>query len=440
MKQLKADDRIELATLIAENCIAAHEYNDGVILSDVLDLYEVQMSAEIETDTANIEEEIERIKNSAASTITVDDIQELVQMVASWDKKVQPLQLKSQASGMPHQISEDMGFALRSLAIHLHNDKGRSEDALMLIEAMKPIFAEIGILSTTFTEDRETLGGIIANNEAMAQIDLKIDSIEESITDIKSIPTKGKIDALVSEVKTLDETVRASSLSNDKMQETREGICAMIHSLAIELHNNKKETAYALRLVEALVDVFGDVSEIKDKLEEDIIALRKQLRIKEENEKQKEKSKTTSIVALGMLIILALVFLIDSGVKHMTEKDIPAVSYSSSVEAGTKVYADIKSIFPAIGIYREGSSDYYAFVCECKTSSGKTVWVSMSTTEYKEHFDSTVSTNVNTEYAEEVNFSSTKRIHGVTEKADSVMYGLSSSINSTTVISFSSLG
>lgn len=439
IKLLSMDDCIELATLIAEKCVAAHDYNDGAILSDVLDLYEVQMSAEIENDTANIKSEIERIKNSAATAITIRDIQNLVQMVMSWDKKVQPLQLKSQASGMPHKISEDVGFALRGLAIHLHNEKSKSKEALTLVQAMKPVFAEIGVLSNTFTEDSKTLSTIITNNEVLAQIDSEIESVGRTMTEIKAVPTREKIDRLVSKVKSLNEMILSSDLSNDKVQETREGLCVMVRGLSIELHNTKKETAHALRLAEALVDIFGDIPTARDKLKEDVSTLRQQLRIKEANESQKRTNTIKRIVALAIVACVALWLWIDSNNGHLTKQDVPAVSYSSSLETGTKVYADIKSIFPAVGIYTEGSSNYSDFVCECKTSSGKTVWVYMTTTEYKNNFDSTASTSTKAQYAEEIKFSGTKRIQGTTQKADSVMSGLADDINSTMVINFSSV-
>ena len=81
------------------------------------------------------------------------------------------------------------------------------------------------------------------------------------------------------------------------------------------------------------------------------------------------------------------------------------VKFSSSVSAGTDVYANIVSIFPAIGIYTEGSSNYTHFVCECETSTGSTVWVYMTASEYKTNFDANVSTSIYNEYQDEKTFS-----------------------------------
>jgi hypothetical protein len=113
--------------------------------------------------------------------------------------------------------------------------------------------------------------------------------------------------------------------------------------------------------------------------------------------------------------------------------------FTSSASSGDAVYADIVSIFPEIGIYTQGNSYYSYFVCRCKTSSGSTVWVYMTCTEYKNNFDSSASTSIFNQYAEEVTYSSSKRIHGTATRAESIMSGLSSDTG-TMVIDFSSLG
>lgn len=114
-----------------------------------------------------------------------------------------------------------------------------------------------------------------------------------------------------------------------------------------------------------------------------------------------------------------------------------ATLYSPGMSTGSKTYIDIVSIFPEIGIYTVGSSTYSDFVCRCKTSSGSTVWVYMTVSEYRTNFDADASASVYNEYAEEVTFSVQKRIRGTVKRAESVMDGLSSDINASTLIDYS---
>ena len=87
-----------------------------------------------------------------------------------------------------------------------------------------------------------------------------------------------------------------------------------------------------------------------------------------------------------------------------------------------------------MGIYNSRSSHYHSFVCECKTRKGKKIWVYMSTDKYKKYFDANISTSKNSSVAETIDFSSTKRIHGIVKEADNIMYGVAAEIGSDKVI------
>lgn len=113
--------------------------------------------------------------------------------------------------------------------------------------------------------------------------------------------------------------------------------------------------------------------------------------------------------------------------------------FSLGVSSGTKVYENIVSIFPEVGIYTEGSFEFTSFVCRCKTSVGKTVWVHMSVWEYRDCFDSSASYSKFNMYAEEVKFTTPKKIHGTAKQSDSVLSGLSSDIGSFMLIDFDSV-
>lgn len=97
LSSLNQDDYIQLATMIAEKCVADIEYEDGVVLSDVIDQYEVRIQSALEDSTDEIEKHIERIKSLANDSAVSENIDSLIRRVEKWDVLAQPLQLKSQA-------------------------------------------------------------------------------------------------------------------------------------------------------------------------------------------------------------------------------------------------------------------------------------------------------------------------------------------------------
>ncbi len=552
LSSLDQDTYVELITMLAEKCIADDEYDDGVVLSDVIDQYEVRMQSALEESTEKIENHIERIKSLANDSAVSDNINALIHRVERWDVLAQPLQLKSQASGMPHEISEHLGSELRNLALYLHNEKGLTKEALTLVNAMKSVFAELGVLSDLFENDSDALNDLLKGQKETEEILAELNALQKESEKIKSFATSSNVDNYVARVKNLDARIKSIDLDYETKTKVRESLCYMARATAIELHNTKHQTAYALTIAKALVYEFGDIPSLRSKLNEDSTTLNQQLLLSNLNRTAPARptytstntrnttSSSNSGCLIPILVIIGIVILITvisslggSSSKSPSTSNSPSSSYSqggngtttsssytvtlnksggtggtssvtvrngsampsataptrtgyvfkgyysssngsgtkyydanmksvhnwdktsngtlyaywerkaetkfsSSVSAGESVYADIVSIFPEIGIYTQGNSYYSYFVCKCKTSSGTTVWVYMTCSEYKNNFDSSASTSIYNQYADEVTFSTSKRIHGTAKRAESIMTGLSSDTG-TMVIDYSSV-
>lgn len=473
------EDYIELITLLAEKCVDIDD-ETGVVISDVIDQYEVSIQAELEKSTDDVEQHIERIKSLSSESAIHENISGLIRRVQAWDKLAQPLQLKSQASGMPHEISEHLGRELRELALFLHNEKGLSEDALTLVDAMQDVFAELGGLADLFESDSNALNDLIKGNAEAEAVLKEMQSLQSAAADIKTYATETKIDSFISRVNALDRRIKGLSLDFELQTQVRENLCYMARDVAITLHNNKNQTEYASKIANALKTEFSDVASLRAKLTEDCSSLNQQLMYKQvarqrqaQQEAQQKSKNIGCLVVIGIFVLIMIIASFGGGSsKSSSSSSSGSSSYSSSssssssssgknssssssgsssststetkyssstAKSGDKVYVDIVSIFPEIGIYTQGSSSYSHFVCKCKTSSGSTVWVYMTCSEYKSNFDSSASTSVYSSYADEVTFSSSKRIHGTVKTANNIMSGLSSDTG-TYVIDFSSLG
>lgn len=470
---------VELVTMFAEKCIANDDYDDGVVLSDIVDQYEIRMQAALEQSTADIREHIERIKQLASSnvfsseklrdTAVSDSISELIEQVKMWDKLAQPLQIKSQASGMPHGNSENLGGDLRSLALFLHNEKGNTQKALDLVNAMQDVFAELGNISELFETDAEALNDLLQGEEDAKEVLAEMDALQELSNKIKAFPASTNVSSFIDRVRKLDIKLKQLDLDAETKTKARENLCYLARGTAIELHNTKHLTSFALTIANALVTEFSDMPSLRAKLNKDSLALSQQLLLANNananrSQSTSSNSKTGCLVIVGIAIVVAIIALSSGGGSSSSKpssnsaykpstsatakpssasssggtKASTETKFSSSAASGDKVYADIVSIFPEIGIYTEGLSNYSYFVCRCETSTGGKVWVYLTVNEYKSNFDSTASTSIFEQYAEEVTLSSSKRIHGTVARADSIMSGLSADTG-TMVIDFASV-
>lgn len=474
IQDFSEDDYIEFITMLAEKCIADEDYEDGVVIGDVVDQYELKMQSIIEAATDEVTNHLERIKRITNKEGIEANLNGLVRRLKKWDKLVQPLQLKSMASGTTHQVSDRVGYDVRDLCLWLHNEQEMTESALSLVNTMKEIFAEIGNLSDVFESDSNALSKILREDKDSKEIIAGIKAVERVIEKWKgpdestnsfviatNAITDSNVNDLITKVKALNARIKAINADEETIKQLRTALCITAREGAIYAHNERNKTALALSIAKMLLAEFGDMGELRNKLSEDVSALNRQLIVlnaarptytppyqttRSNGSGGSKKGWIIAAIIFAIIIIIAIASGNDSSSNGgQSSGNKPAytqsseVKFSSSVSSGTDVYADIVSIFPAIGIYTEGTSNYTHFVCECETSTGSTIWVYMSASEYKKHFDANVSTSIFNDYQDEKTFSS-KRIHGEARKADNVMSGLSSDTGATMLIDFESVG
>ena len=459
------DTYIELVTTIAEKCIADDSYEEGIVLSDVIDQYEVRMQSLLERHTDTIQTAIDRIKQTKDAQAVSKEIKILIDAVQAWDVVAQPLQLKSKKTGIPHENTELVGRELRQLALFLNNEQGFVDSALTLVEAMKGVFAEQQELLDIFEKDSVALKSALKEREAVKDIIAEIDAIEKDAKGLRTFPTSKSIGGFVYKIRNTNLRLALKDPKSKVLIQLREHLFNVSFELALELYK-RDYNAFASVIVDTLESGFKDIPELHSAV--DLVKsktvfrrnnfLQSLLTIwysrKEQKHPDRSIFKIVFSVFLGLLIILAIVLSVkntfsetpneskqnsssesENAKSSQTEKES---RYSTSSNIGDDVFADIVSIFPELGIYTQGSSYYTDFVCKCKTSSGTTIWVYMSCSDYKRYFDATASTSTYANYAYEKSLSPSKKIHGTVKRAESIMSGLSSTTG-TNVIDFSSV-
>lgn len=491
---------VGLVTMLAEKFVAGDDYGDGTILSDIIDQYEITMQSLIEIRTKEIQESIQRIQQMDFAVSIESNIKILIWKVRQWDRLVQPIQLKSQASGMPHDISEQMGHQLRSLALFMHNEKEMTQEAQKFVNDMKGVFLELADIADMFNNDAKILEEMLQKEDAVKQAMSEIDALNQYLQNVTANPTSVDVDNIVRRMNDLNTKLKQSDMDADDKIKFREILCGITRNAAVELHNTKHQTAYAISITRALMTAFRDMPALETKLTNDWIMLSKQTLPQNQGAKStsntakrasnaKKNPKGCIWFCVAVFVVVLFIYIESTNrantykpsdtvtrkpsvtatrkppatytltpfatatrgqaaayaIKPSTTRPVSnatqapkEVMYLDGLASGKKVYADIVSIFPEYGIYTQGAENYSHFVCRCKTTSGSTVWTYMTVSVYKSNFDFSALSSVSISLANEVTFASPKRIHGTTQRSESVISGLSANIG-TMVIIFASL-
>ena len=302
LEALEQNDYVELITIIAERYIADSRYNDGAVLSDALDQYAVHMQSRIDRYDQAIRNEISSMKESSDSDgVTSDRIADLINQVEQWDRLAQPLQLKSQASGVPHKVSEDLAFELRGLALFLNNDLNYPELALQLVNALRDVFAELGELAELFEKDSEQLDKLASDkklSDTLEEIEKESEELGENISIFINIGQKlysetGEVvghqsfsynifESFLEKILKINKEIANSNETDELRTAVRTRICHLAREPFIKVYNKchrnpvfgSEYHSYALTYFVALLKAFDDIPELKILLEKDLQTLR----------------------------------------------------------------------------------------------------------------------------------------------------------------------
>lgn len=154
LETLTNADYIELVSMIAEKCIADENYEDGAIIGDVIDQYEVRMKSAIDDKMEAALALIGKVNANTNKPVIDLTVKNLISTLKEFDKYAQPLQIKSSKAGADHEQSLHLARESREFAIELHNEYDCTDASFKLIRALREIFPEL----TEFAE-------IIANDE-----------------------------------------------------------------------------------------------------------------------------------------------------------------------------------------------------------------------------------------------------------------------------------
>jgi|ERR1039458_569785 hypothetical protein len=157
-------DTVDGATLGGENHAPA-------LIDDLVDSYEVETQSPLQSGADNIDKLIQSAKDAAPSgesavKLYVDKIEAAAR---SWDRIAQPIQLSAKARGTEHDLSSNLGWAIRGLALDLFNKHDLLSQAQRLTALLQELFSEIPEISERVEQDSAALDNIASDRNTIAE-------------------------------------------------------------------------------------------------------------------------------------------------------------------------------------------------------------------------------------------------------------------------------
>ena len=287
LQALPEKEYIFLMTDLAEHLLD-HSLQGGVV-GGIVDQYEVRMHDKLETVAGEIREEMGRVRSLSGKEVLTDAVNDMLYEVEYWDLLAQPIQLKCQANGLKHELSEKLGRELQQLAVLLHNEKHETGISALMVQRLKPIFAELPELSAQLESDDETLSNLMGQgvgqdteqdteqDPELSKLMQAVDDLQEALSQLqdlaKSLPSETRqqmqedVWLLREQTVELNRTIlNLENFDSESKKKLRLIVYGSVREAAVRLHNERAETEFAVELAKALKKNFSDIPEISDKV------------------------------------------------------------------------------------------------------------------------------------------------------------------------------
>lgn len=169
LDKLQAGERIVAMTVAVESATDGGGKHGPILISDLVDAYEVEAQALLEKEESNIEAMIAKLRaaaeTGASDTSLASLVEQLIQAVEDWDVVAQPIQVSTKSRGLDHTPSRRVAVRVRELAVDLFNKHGKLAISQQLNEMIQRVFAEVAQVAERAAEDADTLSEM-ANDRA----------------------------------------------------------------------------------------------------------------------------------------------------------------------------------------------------------------------------------------------------------------------------------
>jgi hypothetical protein len=159
LNKLPPNDLVETVTYAVSVASNHGETSCPLLIDELVDGYETEAKSTLQKGVESILHLIESIQEDAGRDPSAiqPSINKLMSSVRSWDRLAQPIQVSHKSRGLDHDLSHQLAWSIRNLAIDLFKNHGMLEIADNLTDLSKEIFAELPEVARTLEKDSEAL-------------------------------------------------------------------------------------------------------------------------------------------------------------------------------------------------------------------------------------------------------------------------------------------
>lgn len=247
LNRLPTDKLLEVITAVVDTSTNSGNKQATRLIDDIVDKYQIETEGHLQAGAEKVARLIEGARKAAAhgESELMPVIQAIERSVRDWDRVAQPIQLSFKSRGLDHDLSVDLGFSIRSLAIDITNEHKLLEPTTRLANLLKEVFAELPEFSARLEDDMKTLDDMNRQNDLRKQIGPIVQLCEDAVAAAEREPKSAsqEVKKLAHASKATLGRMKESGFKDDILDEGRDLIAASILECAITYGNETAKWA-----------------------------------------------------------------------------------------------------------------------------------------------------------------------------------------------------
>jgi hypothetical protein len=171
INRLPPRKRVEVVTVVVDGTTSSGAFHAPILIDDVVDSYTLDMQGLLRKGADNVLQLVESAKQAAPTgeQSVKPLLNRLEAVMHKWDKIARPIQLSRKSRGLPHDMSDELAYAIRGLGIYLYNEHGMLDAVQKLTKGLQEVFAELPEVAARLYEDAETLKDLCKQRQEAAE-------------------------------------------------------------------------------------------------------------------------------------------------------------------------------------------------------------------------------------------------------------------------------
>ncbi len=278
LDSVPTQELIKIMIKLVDSATNNGNHHAPLLIDQVVDIYEVEVKGFLDKEYANAKKIVETIK--ALDDYDDDQLSKYIEKLESitrnWNRVAQPIKVNAKARGTDHDLSSNLAYLIRSLAMFLFNEHDKLTVSKRLTKLLQETFSDLPEIAELTSEDFSTLSDIELSRKDKGILEPIYNACGVAISSLEANPGGAHIQArnVLNETTRTFTDVAGTPIHPSAVQDAKNTVAQIVFSCAIAYGNKTDDWNECVDLLEKALTYTND-NELIKKIEENLKVTRR---------------------------------------------------------------------------------------------------------------------------------------------------------------------